>query len=283
MSKAAQSAPCITTRATQKGCRVVVQKEVTLFWGLWSSHLLTWCMLQRCDAGVCIRNATKRLPRLLHPLTVICYCYLLFHVGTSDTARSSLEYEGLQSTGRSGKGLWSAGNFSLVLLFKGKGSERASWVWQIRWLVTGLVPQPTVWLLQSMALSLRNLISWGWWGPSVREGEEHLPPWALNRGTSIHPTPMGVVPVPARDAQSLQRDHTAAGEHLKSSTRNSRHSSQLHWGDDGQRQLKYLCADGHSMGNNQEQLEPCTSLQGHRLTGIVQIWCDGSYDHSVIF
>lgn len=35
------------------------------------------------------------------------------------------------------------------------------------------------------------------------------------------------------------------------------------------------------MGNNQEALEPCTCLQGHSLTGIVQMWCDGSYDHSV--
>lgn len=163
---------------------------------------------------------------------ICCCCYLLFHVGASDTVRSSQEYEGLQSTGRSGKRLWSAGNFSSILLFKAKGSERASWMWRInKWLITGLVPQTRIWLLQIMGLSLRNLVSWGLMGSVCQRRGRASSAWALNQGTSIHPTRASVVPVPTRDDQSLQRDHTEAGEHLKSSTRNSSHSSQLHWGN----------------------------------------------------
>lgn len=46
---------------------------------------------------------------------------------------------------------------------------------------------------------------------------------ALNLGcqgreTSIHPTLSSVMPVAARDAQSLERGHRSSAEHLKSST-----------------------------------------------------------------
>ncbi|XP_056180724.1 uncharacterized protein LOC130142561 isoform X1 [Falco biarmicus] len=38
------------------------------------------------------------------------------------------------------------------------------------------------------------------------------------RGTSVHPIPTILMPLPARDAQILERDCRSAGEHLKSST-----------------------------------------------------------------
>lgn len=40
------------------------------------------------------------------------------------------------------------------------------------------------------------------------------------RGTSFHSTPTSLIPVPARDAQSLERDLRSVGGHLKSSKRN---------------------------------------------------------------
>lgn len=178
LCKAAQSAPCIRTRVTQKRFSVVVGGDPLL--RVWSTNLLTWCMLQR---GVkltrCLYQECHQETSKAHPLTVICYYYLLLHMGTSGTARSSLKYLGLQSTG-SGKGLRRIGNFSSVLLFKGKGSEWASWICQINnWLQDWyhsqefdyFRPWDCHWEIWSAG---------GCWSPSVREGQEHLQPWVLN-------------------------------------------------------------------------------------------------------
>lgn len=64
LSKAAQFAPCVTTRATQKKCRVVVGGDFLL---RVMEHPFADLMHvpERCDAGVCITDATKRLPRPL--------------------------------------------------------------------------------------------------------------------------------------------------------------------------------------------------------------------------
>ena len=82
-----------------------------------------------------MRDVTKRLPSLVQSTDY--YPLLLFHVGTSDTARSSLrnikkDYRALGAVVRdSGAQVV----FSSVLLVKGKGFERASRIWQInKWL-----------------------------------------------------------------------------------------------------------------------------------------------------
>jgi len=46
-------------------------------------------------------------------------------------------------------------------------------------------------------------------------------------------------------------------------------------------QLKRLCANTHSMGNKQEELEMCACLQGCDLIGTTETWWDDSYDWSV--
>jgi len=38
------------------------------------------------------------------------------------------------------------------------------------------------------------------------------------------------MPVPAVDAQCLEKDHRSAGEHLKDSTKELQPVSELHWG-----------------------------------------------------
>jgi len=50
------------------------------------------------------------------------------------------------------------------------------------------------------------------------------------RGTSVHPTPTSLLPLPAIAAQSLEKYHRSAGEHLKSSTKELQPVSQLHQG-----------------------------------------------------
>lgn len=37
----------------------------------------------------------------------------------------------------------------------------------------------------------------------------------------------------------------------------------------------------HNIGNKQQEFEMCGCLQGYDLTGIIEIWYDGSYDWSV--
>jgi len=48
------------------------------------------------------------------------------------------------------------------------------------------------------------------------------------RGTSIHPTATSLMPGPAVDDQSLEKDHRSAGEHLKGSTEELQPVSRLH-------------------------------------------------------
>ncbi|XP_010293539.1 PREDICTED: uncharacterized protein LOC104627127, partial [Phaethon lepturus] len=45
-------------------------------------------------------------------------------------------------------------------------------------------------------------------------------------------------------------------------------------------QLKCLCANTHSIGNKQEELDKCVCLQGYDLIGI-ETWWDGFYDQSI--
>ena len=79
-----------------------------------------------CFPGARIRDVTERLPSLVQSTDY--YPLLLFHVGTSDTARSSLrtikkDYRALGAAVRD-SGVQVV--FSSVLPVKGKGFERAS-------------------------------------------------------------------------------------------------------------------------------------------------------------
>jgi len=83
------------------------------------------------------------------------------------------------------------------------------------------------------------------------------------------------MPVPARDAQSLKKDHKSAGEHLEGSTKELYPLypvSQLHQGPN---------ANTHSMGNKQEELDVWACLQCYDLIGIMEMWWDGFYDWRV--
>ena len=88
-----------------------------------------------CLPGARIRDVTERLPSLVQSTDYSPL--LLFHVGTSDTARSSLrstkeDYRALGAVVRD-SGVQVV--FSSILLFKGKGFERASRIWRInKWL-----------------------------------------------------------------------------------------------------------------------------------------------------
>lgn len=86
------------------------------------------------------------------------------------------------------------------------------------------------------------------------------------------------MPVPTRDAKSLERDHRSAGEHLKNSTKEFHRIqplSQLH-----QAHLKGVYGNAHHMEVEPlyEDVETCTHLQGCNLTGMIEMWWDGSYD-----
>jgi len=86
-----------------------------------------------------------------------------------------------------------------------------------------------------------------------------------------------VVPVPAVDAQCLEKEHRSAGEHLKGKTKEFqpiRPASQLH----GEAQLQCLYANTHSMGNKQEEIDMCPHMQGYDLIGITETSWDDSCD-----
>lgn len=91
------------------------------------------------------------------------------------------------------------------------------------------------------------------------------------------------MPVAMTDAQSLERNHRSTGEHLKSSAmefHTIQPLSQLHqWLN-----LKES-VEVHIMWTmKKEDLEICTHLQicthlhGCNLTGMIEMWWDGSYD-----
>ena len=87
------------------------------------------------------------------------------------------------------------------------------------------------------------------------------------------------MPVPAIEAQSLEKDHRSAGEHLKCSTKEFQPLQPMSASSGAQ--LKCLYTNAWSMGNKQEELETCTLLQGCDLIGITETWWDRSYVWSV--
>jgi len=46
--------------------------------------------------------------------------------------------------------------------------------------------------------------------------------------------------------------------------------------------LKGLCANAHSVGNKQEELEICERSQGHSLIAITEAWRDSSHDWNAV-
>lgn len=68
--------------------------------------------------------------------------------------------------------------------------------------------------------------------------------------TSVCSTPTSLIPGPARDAQSLERDPRSAGEHVKSSTKESQLLKPVSWLHPSSRTyFKYLRANAFSMEN----------------------------------
>ena len=94
-------------------------------------HYLDVC----CLMGAHIRDITERLPNLAQSTDY--YPLLLFHMGTDDTARSSLrririDYRAL---GEMAKDSVAQVVFLSVLMIKGKGFERDRRIWKIKkWL-----------------------------------------------------------------------------------------------------------------------------------------------------
>lgn len=78
--------PCITTIVTKKMGQVMVpsHKVMDLLRCTEASDLTH----PRGLLGACIRDVTKRLPRLIQ--STDCYLLLLFHMGINNKARSSL-------------------------------------------------------------------------------------------------------------------------------------------------------------------------------------------------
>ena len=134
LSKAVQSARCMTASATNKRQRMVAvgncllrSTEAPICWPATLSREVC------CLSGMSPRNYQASYSLL----TVIIHC-CCFHVGTSDTARSSLRSikKDYRVLGADGKGLWSTGRFfPSVLPDKGKGFERSGQIWWInKWL-----------------------------------------------------------------------------------------------------------------------------------------------------
>lgn len=74
------------------------------------------------------------------------------------------------------------------------------------------------------------------------------------------------MPMPAIDAQTPERDHRSAGEHVKDSTKEFQQLQpvgQLH-----QESSLNDSANACGKGNKEEELEARTHLQGRDLTGI---------------
>ncbi|KAF4798119.1 hypothetical protein TURU_067367 [Turdus rufiventris] len=84
------------------------------------------------------------------------------------------------------------------------------------------------------------------------------------------------MPVPDQDAQSLERDCRAGGEHLKGSTKEFQPLQSV-------RQLRapsQMPLWNYASHGNKQESETCTPLQGHDLVGIMETGWDGSYDWS---
>lgn len=90
-------------------------------------------------------------------------------------------------------------------------------------------------------------------------------------GALIHPTATSLIPAPSKDAQSLERDHRPAGEHLKSSTKELlplQAVSQLHWEPSYNTSMETHVAKTIK----KKKLGICTCLHSYHLTGITKIW-----------
>ena len=127
MSKAAQCAPCRATSTTKKRQQAILLGDSPLR-GM-EAPICRPDTLSRegcCLPGARIRGVTERLPSLLQSTDY--YLLLLFHVGTSDTARNSLrsikkDYRALGVVARdSGAQV----GFSSIFQVKDKGFERTS-------------------------------------------------------------------------------------------------------------------------------------------------------------
>jgi len=83
------------------------------------------------------------------------------------------------------------------------------------------------------------------------------------RGTSIHPTATGLIPVPGEGSQVSRR----APQEPKGTPATPASKSAP-----SRAQLNCHQANTCSMGNKQEELETCTHLQGYDLIGVTETW-----------
>jgi len=81
------------------------------------------------------------------------------------------------------------------------------------------------------------------------------------------------MPVPAVDAQSLEKDHRSTGEQLRGCTKELQPVSQLHQGPN-----LNVSVQTHTEWGINEELETRACLQVYDLIGITETWWDSSYD-----
>ncbi|MCQ4187457.1 SGNH/GDSL hydrolase family protein [Klebsiella pneumoniae] len=126
----------VITSATKKKRRVVVVGD-SLLTGT-EAPICRPDALSRevcCLPGARIRDVTERLPSLIRPTDY--YPLLVFHVGASDTAGSSLRNikRDFRALGSTVKGSGVQVVFSSILPVEGQGPERARRIWQVNsWL-----------------------------------------------------------------------------------------------------------------------------------------------------
>jgi len=93
----------------------------------------------------------------------------------------------------------------------------------------------------------------------------------------MHPTATSLMPVPAVDAQSLEKEHSSAGEPLKNRIKELQRGGQLHWGS----KLNASMQMQPAWGINKRSQRCVHTLQGYDVIGMTETWCGGACDWSV--